>query len=155
VVASDNPALIGFLKKLMNPDMGHPIRPDLDVALVMADWLEDQDDPRAGDVRAIAGARSALDPTSETVFWRWPGDEARGQSWWDLLVESLPEGKFYVRWHIDVRTEIGRTFVGCTFGPLPANGVTCRREDIPLEFERRLAELIVRLFGWSEFGWSG
>ena len=142
MVKHDNQTLIGFLKRLMDPKHANVVHPDLDTALVLADWLEEQDDPRAADVRAIAEARSALagcpalHPKSRNVFWRWPSDEAREQSWWDLLVESVPKLGFYVRWHVDRRMERGKAFRECTAGE------TGKRNLIPLLFERRLAELI-------------
>jgi uncharacterized protein (TIGR02996 family) len=151
VVKREDKTLIGFLKRLMNPSNDNLSQPDLDTALVLADWLEEQDDPRAADVRAIAEARSALEKcpaikrAAKKVFWRWPARKAMEQSWWDLLVESVPELGFYVRWHVDRRTEQGKVFT-CS-----SSGETCDRDDIPLFFERCLAELIGELLGWSAY----
>ena len=151
MVERDDRTLIGFLKRLMNPSNDGLSHPDLDTALVLADWLEEQDDPRAADVRAIAEARSALGEcpalksTSRKVFWRWPAGDAMEQSWWDLLVESVPKQGFYVRWHVDRRTESARAF------SVTGSGETCSRKEIPLVFERRLAELIGGLLGWSDY----
>src|SRR5882724_8081496 len=100
----------------MDPNHSSVGRPDLDTALVLADWLEEQDDPRAADVRAIVEARSALGEcpalksSTRKVFWRWPAANAMEQSWWDLLVESVPKQGFYVRWHVERRTESARAF---------------------------------------------
>jgi hypothetical protein len=151
MVDRNDPMLLGFLKRLLNPDKFHELNPDLDAALVLADWLSEQDDPRAGDVRALAQARAllaecpALDPSVEKVFWRWPAPEATERPWYDFLIESLPRGKFYVRWHVDSRTEVGRTFGKCL-----ASGETCPRDRIPRVFEAQLATLIAALFGWNE-----
>ncbi len=150
MVKRDDETLIGFLKRLMKPSNDKVSHPDLDTALVLGDWLEEQDDPRAAGVRAIVEARSALAEcpavkgAARKVFWRWPLDDVREKSWWDLLVESVPKQGFYVRWHVDRRTESGRAF------SVSASGELCRWKEIPLVFDRRLAELIGGLLGWSD-----
>src|SRR5262245_50243245 len=103
----DDPELLALLCRLLAFD-ADGARADREVGLVLADWLEERDDPRAADVRALAAfsvpevsfppeplapeeepevEEGGERPWPQQPIWRWPPPDEAAPPWWDLLAE--------------------------------------------------------------------
>ncbi len=167
MIAKDNPDLLTFLHRMLAFQADGSARADLEVGLVLADWLEERGDPRAADVRALAVFRppevvfpSAADPPEESdeeeeappprppqPIWRCPSRDEPAPPWWDLLAELGADGSVYVRWHADPYTEAGRRILLQTGGYCA--GHDCPLAEVRNALARCLAELIAAEMGWA------
>jgi uncharacterized protein (TIGR02996 family) len=161
VLDRDHPQLWRLLAGLFLFPRKDVVKADLQLALVLADWLDEQGDRRAEEVRRLVQLRPELDQCpalteplgKKKLFWRWPNPKEHEDLWWDVLVEggTNPRPKtpvYYVRWQADPATPQGRAMTRHALHYVGGYWVM-KRAAIPGSFDLATAELIAGLLGWS------